>query len=122
MHEETRERIYRAENLKVRNYVSALLLSHVYVVLVQSKVVYRMGARNVLFLINLLLIIFPRILWKLHRDAQPNPHCGEHYDIGKVSTQDVTVQGECKQRRGSSWSDHALNRDHRLCDSIRSAE
>ena len=46
MHDETRERIYRAENLKVRNYVSALLLSHVYVVLVQSKVVYRVGAPN----------------------------------------------------------------------------
>ena len=66
--------------------------------------------------------MFPRVPRKLQSGPQPNPHDAEQRDIDKVSPQDVVVQRKRKQRRGGRRSDHALNRDHRLRDSIRSAE
>src|SRR5258708_1672500 len=66
--------------------------------------------------------MLPRVPRKLNRDAQPNTHQGEQHCIHKVSPPDVSVERQCKQRRGCGWCDRALNRDHRLRDSIRSAE
>jgi len=65
---------------------------------------------------------FPCIFWELHGDAQPNAHQGDQYDVRKVSAQDVVVQGESEERRGSGRCHSSLNRDHRLRKAICGAE
>jgi hypothetical protein len=40
---------------------------------------------------------FPSVFWELYGDAQSDAYQGDQYDVGKVSAQNVVVEGESKQ-------------------------
>jgi hypothetical protein len=66
--------------------------------------------------------MLPRVTRQLRGDTQPKAYHSEQHDIGKVTAQNVVSQGEREQRGSGGRRDHALHRNHRLSESVRSAQ